>query len=83
MTMGGLTKTWEKAKTKASPLRADLLDKVMGFLMGENPANSQLKNHRLAALLLCLWHGLARFEEMQKVKIDQVRRLPGGSWICS
>ena len=26
-----------------------------------------------------LCHGLASFEEMQKVKVDQVTRLPGGS----
>ena len=47
--------------------------------MGEDPNTTPVKNYRIAALSLCLWHGLARFEEMAGVKLEHVRRLPGGS----
>ena len=50
MTMGGLKKTWEKAKQKAAPFTADLLKKVKESLTGEDPSIVPVKNHRMAAL---------------------------------
>ena len=79
MTMSGLAKKWEKAKVKSSPFSAEQLRAVMGSLVGEDPTASSLANHRLAAMVLCLWHCVARFEEMSGVKLDQVKLLPGGS----
>ena len=55
----------DKPKQKAASFTANIGKRVRDSLMGEDPTSTSIKDHRTAAISLCLWQGLARFEEIQ------------------
>ena len=77
MCFAGLKNQFAKPLVKAMKFTPDSIMRVKDHLMQGDPVN--LKDHRMAAFALCLWHCVARYEELSRVKFSDVRVLEGGS----
>merc|ERR1712082_294765 len=77
MAMAGLKHRYAKPPKKAMKFTPSSLRKVVDYLMSGEEV--KLKDHRMAVFASCLWHTVARYEELAKVEFDQVRVLEGGS----
>ncbi len=77
MCMAGHKNRYAKPPKKAMKFNPDSIRKVVDYLMSGEEV--KLKDHRMAVFASCLWHTVARYEELAKVEFDQVRVLEGGS----
>ncbi len=77
MCIAGLKHCFAKPPKKAMKLNPGSLRKVVDYLVsGEEP---KLKDLRMGVFASCLWHTVARYEELAKVEFQQVRVLEGDS----
>ena len=70
MTFAGLKSTFAKPPKKAMKFMAESLWMVRDHLMGGDPVS--LKNFRMAAWAVAAWHCMGRYEELSKVRFDNV-----------
>ena len=77
MCFAGLKNRFAKPPVKAMKFTTDSIRRVKDHLMQGDPVS--LKDHRMATFALCLWHCIARYEELSRVKFSDVRVLEGGS----
>ena len=77
MTFAGLKRRYARPPKKAMKFTADTLRLVRDHLMGGDPVS--LKNFRMAAWAVASWHTMGRYEELAKVRFENVKVLAGGS----
>ena len=77
MTFAGLKRRYAKPPKKAMKFTPDTLRLVRDHLMGGDPVS--LKNFRMAAWAVASWHTMGRYEELAKVRFENVKVLAEGS----